>query len=235
MISFIIPAHNEEALIGRTLAVLHEATRAVGVPYEIIVANDSSTDRTGDIARDNGARVVAVNRRQIAATRNAGARAAAGDPFFFVDADTFVTKLALRAALRALRSGAAGGGCCVRFDAGRLPLYAKVMERVLPPALRLLRLAPGCFLFCTREAYAKTGGFDETTFWGEEVAFARRLKRKGRFVMLREYVITSARKLRARSALDLLRVGINLAFSRPRSARRNQALQYWYGPREVPD
>jgi glycosyltransferase involved in cell wall biosynthesis len=101
VLSFIIPAHNEEALIGRTLSALHEAARALGESYEIIVAIDTSTDRTAEIALEHGARLVAVDRRQIAATRNAGARAATGDLFIFVDADTMVTERALRAAVRA--------------------------------------------------------------------------------------------------------------------------------------
>jgi glycosyltransferase involved in cell wall biosynthesis len=71
VISFIIPAHNEEALIGGTLSALHDSARALGEPYEIIVANDASTDRTEAVALEHGAGVVAVNRRHIAATRNA--------------------------------------------------------------------------------------------------------------------------------------------------------------------
>ena len=64
---------------------------------------------------------------------------------------------------------------------------------MLPVLLPLLKMAPGCFLFCTRRAYLAAGGFDEGLFWSEEVAFDKRLKRQGRFVMLREFVITSAR------------------------------------------
>src|SRR5438105_6636516 len=79
MISFIIPAHNEEALLGRTLAALHAAAGKVGDPYEIVVVNDGSTDGTGEIAVKQAARVVLVNHRQISATRNAGASAAMGD------------------------------------------------------------------------------------------------------------------------------------------------------------
>jgi GT2 family glycosyltransferase len=232
MISCIVPAHNEEALLGRTLAALDTSMRALGEPYEVIVVDDASTDRTADIAREQGARVVSINRRQIAATRNAGAAAATGETLIFVDADTSVTELAVRGAIEALRQGAVGGGASVRFDEGRLPFYAKVLQFVLPTALRILRLAPGCYLFCTREAYLAAGGFDEGLYAAEEVFFAQRLKRQGRFVMLREFVITSARKLRARSALQLLWVGLRLALGGEKSLRRREGLEFWYGSRD---
>src|SRR5688572_21460895 len=95
MISFIIPAYNEELLLGRTLRALDDAARGLGEPFEIIVVDDASTDRTADVAREHGARVVSVNRRQIAATRNAGAREASGELLFFIDADTVVTAAAV--------------------------------------------------------------------------------------------------------------------------------------------
>jgi cellulose synthase/poly-beta-1,6-N-acetylglucosamine synthase-like glycosyltransferase len=225
MISFIIPAHNEAELIGRSLSAIHESARALGEPYEAIVVDDASSDHTGAIAREHGARVVAVHFRQIAATRNAGARAATGDLFFFVDADTMVSVRAVRTAVRALRRDAVGGGSAVRFD-GPVPLYATILERVvLPVLLPLLKLAPGCFLFCTRRAYFAAGGFDETLFWSEEVAFGKQLKRQGRFVILREFVITSGRKVRTYSALGLLRVGVRLVLG------QRAGLDYWYGPR----
>jgi glycosyltransferase involved in cell wall biosynthesis len=77
MLAFVIPAHNEEQLIARTLESIHRAARAVGQPYEVFVVDDASTDRTAEIARDCAAQVVAIGRRQIAAARNAGARGAA--------------------------------------------------------------------------------------------------------------------------------------------------------------
>lgn len=224
VLSFIIPAHDEAELIGRTLSAMHESARAAGEPYEIIVADDASVDGTGGIAQEHGARVVAVNFRQIAATRNAGARMTAGDLLFFVDADTMVTARAVRAAVAAMRGGAVGGGSAVRFD-GPVPLYARILERVvLPVLLPLLKMAPGCFLFCTRQAYLAAGGFDEKLFWSEEVAFGNRLKQQGRFVMLREIVITSGRKLRTHSALGLLRVALRL------TRGKREGLDYWYGP-----
>jgi len=232
VISFIIPAHNEEAYIGRTLAAVHAAAGDVGEQYEVIVANDASTDRTRESALAHGAKVLDVNRRHIAATRNAGARAAAGDILVFVDADTLVTGAALRAAVRALGRGAIGGSSCVHFDAGRLPVYAAVLERVLPVVQRAIGLPVGCFVFCSRRAYLAAGGFNEALYWGEELDFGRRLKRQGRFVILRAFVITSGRKVRSHSLCDLLRVGARLALSDPLSERRRKGLEYWYGPGE---
>jgi len=41
MLSFIVPAHNEELLLGRTLSALHESVRALGEPYEIVVVDEA--------------------------------------------------------------------------------------------------------------------------------------------------------------------------------------------------
>src|SRR5262245_48649627 len=162
-ISFIIPAYNEEQLLGCTLSAIDQVARALDEPVEVIVVDDASTDRTAAIARAHGARVVAVNCRQIAAARNAGARDASGDMFVFVDADTIVTEAAVRAAVAAMRGGAVGGGCAFGFD-GRLPPYGRVLAAVVVPLYRALQLASGCFLFCTRESFNTAGGFDETLF-----------------------------------------------------------------------
>jgi glycosyltransferase involved in cell wall biosynthesis len=121
MISFIVPAHNEQTCLGRTLQAIHDSARVTGHTYEIIVVNDASTDATAEIAQQNNARGVNVNHRQIAATRNSGARAATGERLFFVDADTTINPRAVASALRAMDKGAVGGGAPVRFD-GAAPL-----------------------------------------------------------------------------------------------------------------
>src|SRR5947207_15317715 len=106
LISFVIPAWNEESVLGPTLEAVSVATRHLTVSSEVIVADDSSTDRTAAIARQHGARVVTVHHRQIAATRNAGARAAQGDLLLFIDADTLSTPEAVCAAVEAVRPAA---------------------------------------------------------------------------------------------------------------------------------
>lgn len=73
MISFIVPAHNEEAWVGRCVSAIHSGLESLAEPHEIIVVDDASGDATASIARQQGAQVIRVEHRQISATRNAGA------------------------------------------------------------------------------------------------------------------------------------------------------------------
>jgi glycosyltransferase involved in cell wall biosynthesis len=230
MLSVIIPAYNEELLLGQTLRAANDAAGALGEPFEVIVVDDASTDRTAAIAVEHGARVVPVAHRQIAATRNAGARAAKGEMILFVDADTTVNEAAVRAAVRAMRKGAVGGGCGFRFDEP-VPLLGRVMQTIAAPLYRAMRLASGCFLFCTRAAFDAVGGFDEGLYAAEEAMMSRRLGEQGRFVVLRETVLTSGRKLRAYSAWEIFGVLARLAWSGGDAVRRREGLEIWYGER----
>jgi len=232
MLSFVIPAYNEELLLGATLRAIREAAESIGEPFEMVVADDASTDRTADVARQLGARVVAVHHRQISATRNAGARAAHGEYLFFVDADTIVTAAAVRAALSAMRAGAVGGGSAFRFD-GRIPLYGRVLQAIAVPLYRVSRLASGCFLFCTAKAFGEVGGFDDTLMVAEEGDMSLRLRRHGRFVVIREWVTTSGRKLRTYSGRELGAFLARVLISGPSGWRRRGGLDPWYGPRRI--
>lgn len=194
MLSFIVPAHNEGRWIGTCLASIRGAMDKVAEPYEVIVVDDASTDSTQKIAEEMEARIISVELRKISAVRNAGARAARGEMFFFVDADTQANEAAIRAALGAMRGGAVGGGCVPDLD-GTIPLWGRVIHFFACAAGRLIRLVGGCFVFCTREAYDATGGFSESLYAGEDIAFVRALKKVGRFVVPKPTVVTSARKL----------------------------------------
>jgi glycosyltransferase involved in cell wall biosynthesis len=230
MISFVVPAHNEERLLGRTLAAIHAATRPLTDSCELVVVDDASTDETAVIASAHGARVVRVEYRQIARTRNAGARAATGRTLIFVDADTVVTTATIRASLDALGAGAAGGGADVDFD-GDLAPWARVTLPVLRAVLRTGRLAAGCYMFCTRQAFDRVGGFDERLYAAEEIAFSRALRRQGRVVIVKEPVFTSGRKLRLDSGRDVVRLCRRLVRHGPALVRSREHLALWYGTR----
>jgi glycosyltransferase involved in cell wall biosynthesis len=228
MISFIIPAHNEEAVIGRTVQAIHDAARVAGQPYEIIVVNDASTDATALIACQHHAAVLPVNHRQIAATRNSGARAALGERLFFVDADTTINPRAVAAALRHMDRGAAGGGGPVWFD-GILPLYARLLALVYVLVGKIAGFTGGAFMFCTREAFHATGGFNERLFCAEEGMFAAALRRHGPFVVLWERVQTSGRRFRTLSGMQILATIARMAASPFKAlTRRESVAKIWY-------
>ena len=117
--------------------------------------------------------------RQIAATRNAGARAALGDAFVFVDADTLIGADVVAGLMRALAGGAIGGGAAIRFDEP-VPRWVRWTLPAFLWLFRRLRFTGGCFLFSTRAAFEAVGGFDETLYASEELTLCRALQQAGR-------------------------------------------------------
>lgn len=232
MISFVVPAYNEEKYLRPTLEAIHASARAAGEPYEIVVADDASTDSTADVAREMGARVVRVEYRQIAATRNAGARAARGELLVFVDADTRVNAPLVAGAVAALHAGAVGGGAPVRIEPAPAWVRAFMALCFTPFYFRLARWAAGCFVFCTRAAFEAVGGFDERYYASEEIGLSRALKRVGRFVILPSAVTSSARKLEGRTPGSLAWMLVRLAAAGPAGLRRRTgATAFWYPER----
>ena len=234
MLSIIIPAHDEAPLIGATLDALAAATAWLGDDVEIIVVDDASTDSTASIARGRGARVLQVDRRQIAAVRNEGARIARGNRLLFVDADTLANREVIAALIAAMDAGAVGGGVAVRFERP-LPLHMRIFESVSIVLFRLFGITPGCFLFCTREAFETVGGFNESLYVTEDVTLGRALARIGRVAILREEVVTSARKMRTYTIGEKFRAIFRFIRAPRRAARDRAALDLWYGPRRHED
>jgi glycosyltransferase involved in cell wall biosynthesis len=234
--ALIVPAWNEEAVIAQTVGQLRTVAEELGRPYELVVVDDASSDRTAELAGADGARVVRVEKRQIAAVRNAGAAATTAPWLVFVDADTWLPETVLRNALLELDAGAVGGGSRVSFDGRGHPLAEGFFE-VFKVLWYSQELAAGCFLFARRDTFEAAGGFDERWFAGEEYWLSRALKAQGRFAFLREEVVSSARKQRAGHGIGMLvrLLGLTVLFlagvRRPLQSRKH--LGFWYdGTRE---
>src|SRR3984957_3280501 len=166
MLSFIVPAYNEEFELPSTIASIKSAV-GHSREYEIVVVDDALTDATAELAKDSGARVISINRRQIAAARNAGARAAGGDILFFVDADTRINAAHVVGAIEALKAGCVGGGARVAAH-GPVPLWSRIFLMIFSAIYFGLNFGAGAFLFTTRQNFDTIGGFDEELFVGEE-------------------------------------------------------------------
>src|SRR5476649_1277996 len=88
-LSFVIPAYNEELIIGECLESVLNEIRGKNYDTEIIVVNNASTDRTKEIALTfPDVTVIDESRKGITWARNAGSMAASGDIIANIDSDT---------------------------------------------------------------------------------------------------------------------------------------------------
>ncbi len=119
-LSIVIPAFNEEKLLGRCLAAVAEAAsalRELGCDHEVVVCDNHSTDRTSEIAAAAGAKVVFEPVNQIGRARNTGAASATGDWLLFLDADSFPSPALFADLAGAMTSGRyLGGGANVVLE-----------------------------------------------------------------------------------------------------------------------
>lgn len=231
--SFLIPAYNEAALVGRAVESVCRAAAAVELKsYEVIVCDNASTDGTSDLARAAGARVVHEPHRQIARSRNAAAAASTGDWLIWLDADAVLTAEVLAGTLQSLHSGKfCGGGARVELEGVHLDRTARWAVGTWNWVSRNFRLAAGSYFFALRDGWSETGGFNERVYAGEELGFARALKRWGRrrglgFHVLDHAVSSSARKVTQFTAWQMARqVALCLW---PGNLGRRDRCAFWY-------
>ena len=86
-LTFVFPCLNEERFIGHCIERVRTALGDSGISYEVVVADNGSSDRSAEIAGSMGARVVPVPRRGYGAALKAGIEAAAGRYAMFADSD----------------------------------------------------------------------------------------------------------------------------------------------------
>ena len=184
-LSFVIPAHDEEALIGEVVeAILASVARASGVArddlwlpdtaFEVVVADDASEDATpaivGSFAERVGVRLVPCVGGTCAAARNAGTAASTGRVLCFVDADTIVPE---NAADRILELHEREGRCLVLYRlVSREPGIRAWLWWSFWGLARRLPLARAksmpAFMSCDRAHFDRYGPFDESCAIAEE-------------------------------------------------------------------
>ena len=91
-LAFVIPAYNEEALIGKCVeSVLAEVKRSGRADIDVVVVNNNSTDRTAEVAGSYaGGRVADEKQKGLVAARDGGFRATTAELVANIDADTIV-------------------------------------------------------------------------------------------------------------------------------------------------
>jgi len=238
-ISIIVPAFNEEKLIGETLRRITSATTAfadLGWQTELIVCDNNSTDHTAQLAQSEGAKVVFEPVNQIARARNKGAAAATGDWLLFIDADSHPSPELFADVATAIQSGhCLAGGSTIRLDIDRLK--GRFLVSFWNALSRSSRLLAGSFIFCETSAFRQIGGFSLELFASEELELSKRLKKLARqsgkkiIVLHRHPLITSSRKFRLYSRWEHLRFFGKTALSLGRPLKSARECHIWYDGR----
>lgn len=238
-ISIVIPAFNEERLLGASLKEIKASASAFtarGWEVEFIVCDNNSTDRTSEIAYAAGADVVFEPVNQIGRARNAGAAVASGDWLIFVDADSHpCAELFADVAEQILSGRCLAGGATVRLDENHR--IGGIITWTWNCTSRIWKLLAGSFIYCEAAAFRKAGGFSKELFVAEELELSQRLKKLAketgkRIVILHRHpLVTSARKMKLYTAREHLWFLSRVIFSRGRQLRNREAAHLWYDGR----
>jgi glycosyltransferase involved in cell wall biosynthesis len=232
--SLIVPAYNEEKYITHTIDSLIAVKKHLSGRFngEIIVVDNNSNDGTANLAKSKGAILVFEKVNCIARARNSGAKAASGKYLFFVDADTTVPLELIGEALHCLEGkNVCGGGTQITFDR-RIPFSGKILLWTWNTIVKFYPMAAGSFLFCRKDAWQETGGFDEELYASEEISFSKKLRKWGRkngkkFIVLNIPAVTSGRKFEWHSMSWII---LNFAFFAifPFGVRSKRLCHLWY-------
>jgi glycosyltransferase involved in cell wall biosynthesis len=238
-ISVVVPAFNEEKLLSASLHSISAALaafHALGWKTELIVCDNNSTDRTAELARAAGAKVVFEPVNQISRARNAGAAAAQGDWLIFVDADSHPSAELFSDLAAHIQSGHyMGGGCTLSLEGA--PFWGNLLTGFWNWVSRAQKWSAGAFIFCHAVAFRKLGGFSTELFASEEIDLSKRLKKLAKqsgkkLVILHHHpIITSARKTHLYSRLEYFRFFRNALFSPKATLRNRDACGPWYDGR----
>ena len=204
-ITVVIPAHNEEKFIGKCLeSVVRASGHVKPGAVEIIVVVNRCTDKTAEIARQYGAKVLANDERCLSAIRNTGIRAANGEIIVTIDADSVMSEHSLCEAGEMLESGKfIGGGARIKFERMSFGIFcsaAYVAANIIPVMLKNKAALSGGMFWFRKQDFDTIGGFDESLVSLEDLDFAARLNKLGigrglKFGTLKHsYIVTSSRK-----------------------------------------
>lgn len=186
-ISVIIPTLNESSSIKEAITTLQNSEQV-----EIIVVDGGSRDNSIELAKSCGARVLSTVSSK-ARQMNAGAAVANGDVLLFLHADTRLPDKFDKSVLTAAaQNGFSAGAFSLGIDA-ELP-GLRFIERVANWRSRSLQMPYGDqALFVSRKLFTAVGGFPDLPIM-EDFELIRRLRRKGKVIILPESVQTSPRR-----------------------------------------
>lgn len=191
--SIIIPAYNEEKLIGRCLDSIEAASAPYKDQVEVVVVLNRCTDRTEEIARSYNCVIIKEDRKNMSIIRNAGAKVAKGEIIATIDADNWMTDNMMTEIESMLMTGKyIGGGVLWKTDK-RFSLATFLTILYLVPLLIKFRCSSAGIFWCYKRDFEAINGFNEDQRMLEDAEFAFRLRKWGKECGKKYGTITKAK------------------------------------------
>lgn len=214
-ISIVIPTFNEQRYIPKLLESIKKQTLS---PSEIIVADAYSSDKTREIAKKFGAKV--INGGMPSVARNSGAKIARQPYLLFLDSDVVLPRSFLEKTFTEMEKKDLSIASCFITPRSNLKLdhllhqfanqYMKLTQKFYPHI-------PGFCIFVKKSAHNYIKGFDESLVMAEDHDYVRRASKFGKFGYLKSYKIpVSVRRLseegRIKISLKYIATELHLIF-----------------------
>ncbi|MBI2853788.1 MAG: glycosyltransferase [Chloroflexi bacterium] len=206
MISVVIPVLNEEKLLAECLRSLRE--QDFQGRYEIIVVDDGSTDRSAEIARQFGTRIVTPpTHGNVFAARDFGAKQAQGDIIAQADGDTIYPRDWLSRIEQHFSNLPEVVGVTGRFvykEPARWGWAEAALRNVgnffSTKIIGRPYIISGANFAFRRETFLKAGGYDLKAFGADQTGMATQLSKHGRVVFDKGLVVaTSSRRFKKKT------------------------------------
>lgn len=198
-ISVIIPTFNEELTIEKTLEAI---SRLVSVD-EIIIVDGGSSDRTVEkienFEKIKETKLIEIKHANRGKQLHEGTKHATGDIFWFIHADTRPKQGSGGQIKKNMRFDEIVGGNFEIIFSGK-SFWARFLTWLYPQLLSIGLVYGDSAFFVRRSIYEEVGGFREFPIF-EDIDLYKRLKKRGRFVLIHMPVTTSSRRFENRSFL----------------------------------
>lgn len=202
-LSIIIPAYNEETQLPACLKSLSK--QKIDVAYEIIVVDNNSTDKTAEIAKKYGVRIIKETKRGVCSARQTGTLKAKGDIVISSDADCLFPNDWLKNIYQTFKENPQAVAVTGPFEYGKKPFWGRMYSNSLFKIVKYLYLKKNIVIHTPasnnafrKSAWQDIGGYNTNlTQGGDEHDLLKKLKEKGKIIYLPENKIqTSSRRLK---------------------------------------
>lgn len=214
-VTVVIPCFNEEQYISDCVSSVKK--QQVQFPFEVIVVDNASTDKTSEVAKKEGAEVIFEEKKGLAFARQAGLDHARGDVLVYLDADTRIVEGWLEKVVSFLDShtDVVALSCNSYLYDGKWgdTIGNQIFQSIIVPiSIFFLRIFGkpdfllGFAMVMRTDALRNSGGTNKKfIFYGEDVMLAKQLSTQGKVRFLPNvFVRTSARRYQKQGLFNTL-------------------------------